>query len=267
MALGGCRLTRDSITSRFGDVEPFNFDISAGDRQFHIEGYLARGSAAGRIPGLLVLNGETATIRQCVEEAERVCAMGIRVACVSIPGYGNSSGPGRYVGASSVDAARVALDAMARRADIDATRLAVWGVGDGAVAAGLLMDSDPRPRALILESGAYDMVGLWPAASLATKLSILREVWPSRRILRERSVIANMPHRLDVSVLILHGQRDHRIPVMQAQELEGALRSRGARVTARYFPRGPHDLGRRVDTDLRAFLRDHLIASASGLPS
>jgi len=33
--------------------------------------------------------------------------------------------------------------------EIDPRRIAVWGLGDGAVAAGLLMDSDTRPRACI----------------------------------------------------------------------------------------------------------------------
>jgi dipeptidyl aminopeptidase/acylaminoacyl peptidase len=145
------------------------------------------------------------------------------------------------------------------RPDVDASRLAVWGLGHGAVAAGLLMDYDNRPRVLILQSGAYDMLKLWPEAPLRTKLAILREVWPSKRALRQRSVIENLPPKLDCSVLIMHGARDNRMPVNQAVKLADALRARGAHVSTYYFPNASHDLGRSVEPELRAFLRDNLI--------
>ncbi len=134
---------------------------------------------------------------------------------------------------------------------------------DGAVAAGLLMDIDPRIRAVVLQSGAYDMIKLWPEAPLATKLSILRQVWPSKRALRERSVIEHLPPRLDCKVLILHGERDKRMPVDQAERLADALRARGAHVEAYYFPKASHQLGKRVDDHVREFLRETLLAESS----
>src|SRR5436853_6767193 len=112
------------------------------------------------------------------------------------------------VGPQAVEAARHALDLLALRPDVDPTRMAVWGVADGAVAAGLLMDYDKRPKSLILQSGAYDMVKMWPEASMGTKLKMLHEVWPSKRLLKERSVIANLPSKLDCDVLIMHGESD-----------------------------------------------------------
>jgi dipeptidyl aminopeptidase/acylaminoacyl peptidase len=156
---------------------------------------------------------------------------------------------------------------LSERADVDPGRLAVWGLGHGAVAAGLLMDFDSRPRALILQSGAYDTVGLWHVAPITTKLEILREVWPSKRVLRERSVIGNMPQRLDCSVLIVHGARDNRMPVKQAVQLADALRVRGAKVWTLYFPSASHDLGKRVEPELRAFLRSNLLGTTSAAAS
>ena len=259
VTLTACRIPGKSPAARYRNVDTFNFDIALGPRQYHIEGFLTRTHEPGRRPGLLVLNGEARTVDQCVQMSERVSAMGIQVACVNIPGYGGSSGPSRFVGEPSVLASRKALDLLASRTDIDSGRLAVWGLGHGAVAAGLLMDYDTRPRALILQSGCYDMLSLWPEAPLRTKLSILREVWPSKRVLRERSVIANMPPKLDVSVLIIHGTRDNRMPLKQAVRLADALRARGAKVSTCYYPKASHDLGKRVEPELRAFLRDNLL--------
>jgi len=254
-----CRMPGKSIESNYKNVDQFNFDVAMGPKNYHIEGYLTRSAYNGRLPGLLVLNGGEGNVERCVKMSQDIAAMGIQVACVNIPGYGKSSGPSRFVGQPSVVASRRALDILAARADVDSTRLAVWGLGHGAVAAGLLMDYDSRPRALILESGLYDPLTLWPDAPLRTKLSILREVWPSKRILKERSVIANLPPRLDCSVLIMHGERDNRVPVGQAVKLADALRVRGAKVSTRYFPQASHDLGKRVEPELRAFLRDNLL--------
>ena len=245
------------------EVTPFNFQISSGADEYQIEGFIARAKATGRFPAVLVLNGDKGNARNCIRNTEHFTDLGILVACISLPGYGKSSGPSRFVGVQSVAAARRALDLLASRPDVDPSRMAVWGVADGAVAAGLLMDSDSRPRAIILQSGAYDMLKLWPEAPLRTKLSILRQVWPSKKALRDRSVIENMPAHLDCSVLILHGARDHRMPIVQAEQLAEALAERGAHVETHYFPTGAHELGRDVDLPLRNFLRDNLLAPAA----
>jgi dipeptidyl aminopeptidase/acylaminoacyl peptidase len=255
-----CHIPGKSIESNYNNVDQFNFDVAMGPKNFHIEGYLTRSAENGRRPGLLVLNGGEGNVDRCVQMSQGIAAMGIQVACVNIPGYGNSSGPSRFVGQPSVLASRKALDLLAGRTDVDATRLAVWGLGHGAVAAGLLMDYDSRPRALILESGCYDPLSLWQKeAPLRTRLSILREVWPSKRILKERSVIAHLPAKLECSVLIMHGEQDNRMPVVQAVKLADALRERGAKVQTFYFPQASHDLGKRVEPELRAFLRDNLL--------
>jgi dipeptidyl aminopeptidase/acylaminoacyl peptidase len=244
-------------------IEPFTFPIASADEQFQIDGFFAKTDDAGKQPALLILEGAGGDARQCINRSASLVAIGIRVACISIPGYGKSSGPSRFVGPPAIEAARRALDLVSKRPDVDPTRLAVWGQSEGAVAAGLLMDADPRPRAVILQSGAYDLLRLWPEASLGTKLSILRQVWPSKRALKERSVVENLPRKIDCSVLILHGQRDHKMPVSQAEQLAQALSERGARVETYYFPDGTHNLGMAVYAPLRSFLRDNLIQTES----
>lgn len=245
------------------NVQPFNFQISSGSDQYQIEGAIARLPGTDRRPALLVLNGDTGNARDCVIHNGAFVIMGLDVACISLPGYGKSSGPSRFVGPPSVDAARQGLELLTARPDVTPNRMAIWGMGDGAVAAGLLMDSDARPKTIILQSGAYDMLKLWPEAALRTKLSILRQVWPSKRVLKERSVVEHLPGKLDCTVLILHGERDRKVPVKQAEQLATALTKRGAHVQAYYFPDGSHELGALVDAPLRKFLQDNLLPPAS----
>jgi dipeptidyl aminopeptidase/acylaminoacyl peptidase len=260
--LGACRAV-GVAPSATSNVEPFSFQITVGKSQYQIEAYLARSSKPGPLPALLVLNGGESDARKCADANRDLTELGMQVACVSIPGYGRSSGPGRFVGPQAVAAARRALDLLAERKDVDPTRLGVWGLSDGAVAAGLLMDVDPRPRAVVLQSGAYDMLTLWPEARWTTKLSILRQVWPSSRVLKERSVIQHLPPRLDCSVLILHGERDRKTPVDQAEHLAQALRERGTRVQEYYFPTAPHSIGKQAEPRVADFLRDNLLNSSS----
>ncbi|MBV8772542.1 MAG: prolyl oligopeptidase family serine peptidase [Deltaproteobacteria bacterium] len=258
IAVTACRHPTPSQPQPQVSIEPLSFQVSAGEDHYQIEGYFAHTAAPGRMPALLVLNGDGGDAHRCVANIEKFAELGIRLACISLPGYGKSSGPSRFVGAQSVAAARHALDLVAARSDVDASRLALWGIADGAVAAGLLMDSDRRAHAVILQSGAYDLLKLWPRTPIRTKLSILRQVWPSKRVLLERSVIENMPKKLDCNVLILHGEQDRKNPVTQAEQLAHALRQHGAHVETRFFVDGAHSLGKVVDQPLRDFLRANL---------
>lgn len=257
IVIGGCRSGRVRKRVAF---EPFNFQIAVGKDHYNIGGYIAPGIRPGRLPALLVLNAGEDSAHRCIEHSNEFIEMGMLEACISIPGYGKSSGPSRFVGPQAVEAAHRAVSLLVARTDVDPNRIAVWGVSDGAVAAGLLMDSDPRLRAVILQSGFYDTLKLWPEAPLPEKLAILRQVWPSRRVLAERSVIAHLPEKVDCSVLIMHGEHDKKTPVEQAKRLARKLRERGAKVETRFFNDG-HNLGGKVDGPLRQFLRTNLIAA------
>jgi predicted esterase len=258
---GACRHSDEAPPRPKPAFVPFNFQISVGADRYNIEGFIAHSDDPGRLPALLVLTAGEGNARRCIEHSTGLVAMGMLEACISIPGYGKSSGPSRFVGPQAVEAAHRAIDLMAARPDVDPDRIAVWGLSDGAVAAGLLMDSDPRLRAVILQSGFYDTLKMWPEAPLREKVAILRQVWPSHRVLAERSVIAHLPPKLDCSVLIMHGEHDKKMPVQQARRLAQALASRGAKVETRFFDDG-HDLGGKVDGPLKEFLRENLIAAA-----
>lgn len=255
-ALGACR----SGARAPGGPAPFNFQVAVGSDHYNISGYIARPDDHGRLPTLLVLNAGEDSARRCIHHSAEFVSMGLLEACISIPGYGKSSGPSRFVGPQAVAAAHRAVDLLKQRPDVDPGRLAVWGIGDGAVAAGLLMDNDPHLRAVILQSGFYDTLKLWPEAPLPEKLAILRQVWPSRRVLAERSVIAHLPPRLDCSVLILHGSRDKKMPTEQARRLAAKLKERDADVEISLFDKG-HDLGAAVDAPVKEFLRSKLLGA------
>src|SRR5260370_30273455 len=119
-----CRIPGKSIASNYKNVDQFNFDVAMGPKNYHIEGYLTRSAELGKRPGLLVLNGGEGNVDQCVKMSQGIAAMGIQVACVSIPGYGNSSGPSPFVGPPPGPAAGQALGIFAWRTQPQAHLLA-----------------------------------------------------------------------------------------------------------------------------------------------
>src|SRR5690242_8607414 len=103
----GCRRASRARPASPPDVQPFNFEVVLGPNHYQIEGYVVRSREPGRLPAVLVLNGGEGDARRCVtQNADLAAILGIQVACVSIPGYGKSSGPSRLVGPQAVEAAR-----------------------------------------------------------------------------------------------------------------------------------------------------------------
>src|SRR5712691_6248579 len=47
-------------------IEPLSFQISSGEDRYQIEGYFAHSAEPGRMPALLVLNGDGGDARQCI---------------------------------------------------------------------------------------------------------------------------------------------------------------------------------------------------------
>ncbi|HEV2170496.1 MAG TPA: hypothetical protein VGR40_06095, partial [Candidatus Binatus sp.] len=76
-----CRIPGKSIASNYKNVDQFNFDVTAGPKNFHIEGYLTHAVEQGKRPGLLVLNGGESSVDRCVQMSQKIAAMGIQVAC------------------------------------------------------------------------------------------------------------------------------------------------------------------------------------------
>src|SRR5216683_6309502 len=80
--LDACRMPGKSLASRYKNVEPFNFEIAIGPKQFHIDGYLSHSTNAGKSAGLLVLNDGGRSVENCVQMSQHLTEMGIQVACV-----------------------------------------------------------------------------------------------------------------------------------------------------------------------------------------
>jgi dipeptidyl aminopeptidase/acylaminoacyl peptidase len=186
-------------------------------------------------PAILLVHGHGSHARQLIARALVLSERNYWVMVVSQPGYGLSQGPADLMGPATVQALERALDILERTPGVDSTRIAAWGVSRGATAVTLLAERRPELRALVAQSGIYD---LW-ATYRGTRVTgfpetIVREAGKDSAAWRERSPIMGAD-RIRSAVLVLHGEKDENVPVDQAHEFAAALKQRGARAETRFF--------------------------------
>jgi len=201
---------------------------------------------------------------------------GIAVLRLDDRGTACSSG-GRLADADTADRAgdtRAALDFLRKRADIDPDRLGLLGISEGANIAVMLAAADRRLGGIVALA-AIAAPG-WQVWKHQTRylISLGQEMSPAQQarwragedpelILAERVAEARahvaageadawwtfffdhdpLPaaRRISVPVLLLHGDRDHNVPVEHAERLAAAIRAGGNRdVTVRIFPDHNH---------------------------
>ena len=154
---------------------------------------------------VLLIHDEGQHARSLIPLAAWLAGRGYSVGIVSMPGYGLSDGTADPAGQSTLEAVDAAFEALEHTPRVNGSRVAVWGAGGGATAAVLFAARHPEARALIAQSGSYD---------LATA------------------------GRIKAAVLVVHGEKDALNPAAQAHAFADALKARGVDVETRFLPAG-----------------------------
>lgn len=192
-------------------------------------------------PGVLVVHPEGSHARRMLPLAWSMANAGYSVMLVSLPGYGQSTGPADFGGPASVRALALALDALRRAPQIDSTRIAVWGISRGATAAAMLATERHDLAGLVLQSGVYDPQSALRATRSDSLRLALRQAaradggWGRRSAIRAAG-------RIKAPVLFVHGVRDSEAVSNQAIDLAGKLRAGGGDVQLELIPDGGHAL-------------------------
>ena len=105
-------------------------------------------------PTILLCPGYEEGREELLPLATALQEQGYNVALVDFGG-GSSAGIGTTLGYREVQEIRAALSTLAQRTDVDQSRFGLWGTDLGSYAALSLAESDPRVRAVAVES-VYD---------------------------------------------------------------------------------------------------------------
>lgn len=207
-----------------------------------VEYLLVPAADSAAAAGLLLIHDHGSNARLMLARAIQLSRRGYAVMAVSMPGYGLSTGPADFGGPATLKAMGAALDVLEKTRGVDKQRIAVWGISRGAGVAALLAAQRADLRCAIAQSGIYD---LWAVqrgtTSAGFRDSIVAEAGRDSAAWRARSA-ALVPAKARTPLLILHGDRDVRVPAAQARGYFAALKAAGVAVESRFASEGEHVL-------------------------
>jgi dipeptidyl aminopeptidase/acylaminoacyl peptidase len=187
-----------------------------------------------------------------------MASQGYLAAALSQPGYGHSDGPPDYCGPFTQEAVLVALEFLRQQAVVHPKKIALYGYSRGAIVASMVATRDPQLAAIVLGAGAYDLARLYPTGHRRIDANIRQEAGTSAAAFRARSALDHAD-QLKVPVLLLHGARDERIPVRQAEAFAEKLQAHGVAVKLKIFPHATHHiLMAEQDQEIYPFLEQSL---------
>ena len=138
---------------------------------------------------------------------------------------------------SDVDAV---TDEALRRPDLDASRTAMMGGSFGGYMANWIAGHSTRFRAIVSHAGLWDLLQFYGTTDVGP-------VWEKQmgdpRTEPERYVAASpagSAAAISTPMLVIHGDRDYRVPIGEALRLWTDLRRRGVEAKFLYFPDENH---------------------------
>ena len=177
--------------------------------------------------------------------------LGFLAVGVSLPGFGQSSGPRDFCGPDSQQAVHDVIRFLRHREDVREEKIALVGVSRGATVAAKVGEQVAGLAGIVLISGVYEMGEVYhhwkadietpEALALAAEFeheSVMADAGPLDVTVRERSVLP-VP-QIQVPVLVLQGARDPLTLPLQAEELVRRLQSRGVDARAVIYPEAGH---------------------------
>lgn len=255
----------ETIKDKYGYsiTREFVLHQSSGDKK--IEVFWAKPSGDGPWPTLFLLHGHQQRDRIGGEQfvkfgsLGRLAKKGYLAVAISQPGYGKSKGPPDFCGPYTQDAVTSVMDHFRELGLIEDGKIGLYGVSRGAIVASMVAVRHPSDvKVLISQAGAYDLAKTYPTGIKGLDRNIKKEAGISEEAFQARSAIV-YADQMQASVLIVHGAKDDRFPVDQAERFAKALASGGAMVETLILPETGHRIpGKELGKFFFQFLDENL---------
>lgn len=133
------------------------------------------------------------------------------------------------------------IDALVSRRIADPARLGIMGRSYGGYMTGWIISQTDRFKCASLGAGMSNLVSFYGQTDIPgyTEYYLGDVPWKARDLYLRRSPVSYAAN-LKTPTLILHGEKDFRVPVPQAQELYAALKKNGVPVELVIYPRQGH---------------------------
>jgi uncharacterized protein len=189
------------------NAEPVTFETTDGLR---LNGWFVAASGASPRVTVLVFNGNAGNRAHRAPLAAAFQHHGLQVLLVDYRGYGGNPGSPTENGLAADS--RAAQAYLARRSDVDASRIVYFGESLGTAVAIDLAVEHP-PAAIILRS---------PFTSMVDVGKVHYPFLPVRLLLRDRFAAIDRVRRINVPLLVIAGGRDRIVPIENSRRLYDA---------------------------------------------
>jgi len=223
LILAACGGGYETVTPRGEGVKEWFLEVPGG----RIEALAIWPPGRGPHPALLLIHAAEGRAQRFRRTMFDLAREGLFTMSISLPGFGESTGPEDFAGPRSVEAVVRAADHLARRSEVRPEALAVYGYGQGAAAALLAAARNPCIRLAAVEDGVYDLEKAFehlPAAE-RERLRLLLGATPEQdpEPYRLRSALLRAGE-VRGPILIIHSRRARAFPPAQAELLAEALK-------------------------------------------
>lgn len=178
----------------------------------------------------------------------------VTAAAVSQPGFGASDGPSDFCGPRTQLAIAASLSFLRNQPSVAPERIVLYGNSRGAIASAMAATRENGLRALILSSGVYDLKAAFESCSPGLRATIVSEAGVSEAAFSARSALYHAD-AIPCEVMLLHGRRDERADISQAERFAQALAAAGIPVTLHVFECGHRIPRQQLAPVLHSFLR------------
>jgi dipeptidyl aminopeptidase/acylaminoacyl peptidase len=257
------RMEKEGCTTLESRVKVCRADYSVEGKK--VEAITVTPPGAGPFPGVLMVPGFERTARDILPLGVRLGREGFASVAVSQPGFGKSQGPPDFVGPKTLAVLTVAYRKLQKESYVDPNRMAIYGYSRGGMAASLLSVQLDDVKAAVFGAGIYDFQRFYDETPLpGARKNMMEETGMRKEAIIERSSILRMD-RLKCPVLILHGEKDERVPVSQAILLRDRLTELHKEFEIKLFPEAPHSIGAPAGDMAVDFFKRKLLQGASAI--
>jgi 2,6-dihydroxypseudooxynicotine hydrolase len=177
---------------------------------------------AGRSPVLVMAPGLDSTKEELHAYEEPFLARGIATLAIDGPGQGEAEYEVPICG-DYERAASVVVDWIEKRSDVDAKRVAMWGVSLGGYYAPRAAAFEKRFRACIALSGPFDWAEIWDALPELTRDTFsARSHSASQAEAKQKAAALTLREaagRITCPIFIVAGRQDRLVPAAHAERL------------------------------------------------
>jgi dipeptidyl aminopeptidase/acylaminoacyl peptidase len=133
-----------------------------------------------------------------------------------------------------------ATDALVAQGLVDPARMAAAGGSYGGFMVNWIAGHTDRFKALVSHAGVYDLLGQWASDATWGRHHSYGGYPFSNLASTERWSPNRYSAAFQTPMLVLHGERDYRVPVTQGLELYGTLTAKGVPARLVYYPDENH---------------------------